>query len=81
MGLGRPQDGESSWIDVCWCRVDGKCADSLTIAALNGVDVCATDIRNAYLQAPSSRKDYIICGVEFGFEHEGKVSLIILGLY
>ena len=35
---------------------------AFTIAALNGVDICAADIRNAYLQAPSSCKDYIICG-------------------
>ena len=49
---------------------------SFTIEALNGVDVCAADIRNAYLQAPYSRKDCIICGIEFGFEHEGKVALI-----
>ena len=54
---------------------------AFTIAAFNGVDVCAADIRNAYLQAPSSRKDYIICGVEFGFEHEGKVALIHRALY
>ena len=29
---------------------------AFTYAALNEVDVCATDIRNAYLQAPSSFK-------------------------
>ena len=54
---------------------------AFTIAALNGVDVCAADILNAYLQAPSSSKDCIICGIEFGFEHEGKVSLIHRALY
>ena len=37
-----------------------------TYAALNGLDVFAADIRNAYLQAPSSQKDFIICGEEFG---------------
>eukprot|EP00980_Cylindrotheca_fusiformis_P023766 scaffold10951_cov72-Cylindrotheca_fusiformis.AAC.1 len=35
---------------------------AFTYAALNGLDVCAADIRNAYLQAPSSAKDYVICG-------------------
>ena len=39
---------------------------ALTYAALNDLDVFAADIRNAYLQAPSSQKDYIICGPEFG---------------
>jgi hypothetical protein len=54
---------------------------ALTYAALNGLEVCAADIRNAYLQAPSSNKDYIICGPEFGIEHEGKVALIHRALY
>eukprot|EP00956_Cyclotella_meneghiniana_P027526 scaffold61861_cov42-Cyclotella_meneghiniana.AAC.2 len=45
---------------------------ALTYAALNDLDVLAADIRNAYLQAPSSEKHYIICGPEFGLEHEGK---------
>ena len=39
---------------------------ALTYAALNGLDVFASDIRKAYLQAPSSQKDFIICGEEFG---------------
>ena len=53
----------------------------MTYAALNGLDVVAADIRNAYLQAPSSRKDYIICGEEFGLENVGKVGLIHRALY
>jgi hypothetical protein len=44
-------------------------------------EVCAADIRNVYLQAPSSNKDHIICGPEFGVEHEGKVALIHRALY
>jgi hypothetical protein len=54
---------------------------AFTYAALNGVDVWAADIRNAYLQAPSSQKDYIICGPEFGLENIGKVALIRRALY
>ena len=54
---------------------------ALTYAALNGLDVFAADIRNAYLQAPSSQKDYIICGEEFGLENVGKVALIHRALY
>jgi hypothetical protein len=49
---------------------------ALTSAALIGLEVCAADISNAYLQAPSSCKNYIICGSEFGVENEGKVALI-----
>ena len=54
---------------------------AFTYAALNGLDVCAADIRNAYLQAPSSQKDYVICGPEFGPENVGKVALIHRALY
>ena len=54
---------------------------ALTYAALNDLDVTAADIRNAYLQAPSSEKHYIICGPEFGLENVGKRALIKRALY
>ena len=54
---------------------------ALTYAALNGIDVTAADIQNAYLQAPSSQKHYIICGPEFGLENVGKRALIRRALY
>ena len=54
---------------------------ALTYATLNGIDVVAADIKNAYLQAPSSEKHYIICGPEFRIENVGKVALICRALY
>ena len=45
---------------------------TFTYAALNDLDVCMADIRNAYLQSPTSQKHYIICGPEFGLENVGK---------
>ena len=54
---------------------------ALTYAALNGLNVAAADIKNAYLQAPSSEKHYVICGAEFGLENIGKVALIRRALY
>ena len=54
---------------------------ALTYAALNRLDVCAADIQNAYLQAPSSQKDFIYCGLEFGSENKGKRALIKRALY
>ena len=54
---------------------------ALTYAALNDIDVVAADIQNAYLQAPSSQKYYIICGGEFGLENIGKIALIRRALY
>ena len=54
---------------------------ALTYAALMNLDVTTEDIQNAYLQAPSSEKDYIICGPEFGLENIGNVALIKRALY
>mgnify|MGYP001272535206 CR=1 FL=1 len=54
---------------------------AFTYAALNDLDVLAADVRNTYLQAPSSQKDYIICGPEFGLKNVGKVALIHRALY
>ena len=54
---------------------------ALTYAALNDLDVFAADIQNAYLQAPSSQKDYIICRPEFGIENIGRTALIHRALY
>jgi hypothetical protein len=54
---------------------------AFTYAALNGIDVMAADVLNAYLQAPSSEKYYIKCGIEFGIEHAGKRAKIVRALY
>ena len=54
---------------------------ALTYAALNDLDVFGADIQNAYLQAPSSEKHYIICGEEFGLENVGKRAIIVRALY
>ena len=52
-----------------------------TYTALNDLEVCAGDIRIAYLQAISSQKDFIIYGAEFGIENRGKRALIKRFLY
>jgi hypothetical protein len=49
---------------------------ALTYAALMGLPVMGADIKNAYLQAPSLEKHFVVCGPEFGIENEGKVALI-----
>ena len=54
---------------------------ALTTAAFQGVDLLAADIRNAYLQAPSLEKHFIICRHEFGLEHQWKLSMIVQALY
>jgi hypothetical protein len=54
---------------------------ALTYAALLGLPVVGGDLKNAYLQAPSSEKHFIICGPEFGIENVVKVALIRRALY
>ena len=54
---------------------------ALTYAALNVLDVTTADIRNAYLQAPSSQCEYIVCGPDSGLENAGKKCLIRRALY
>ena len=54
---------------------------ALTYSDLNGLDVCACDIQNAYLQIPISEKHFTICGTEFGLENIGKRAMIIRALY
>ena len=39
------------------------------------------DIRNAYLQSPTSQKHYIICGPEFGMANVGKVAIMHRAVY
>ena len=41
----------------------------------------AADIRNEYLKATSSEMHFIIFGLEFGFEHQGKQAMIVQALY
>ena len=53
---------------------------AFTLAAMNGLDNCVADIQNAYIQAPTSEKHYVVCGPEFG-EHKGKKALIRRALY
>ena len=48
----------------------------LTYAALLGLPAIGGDIQNAYLQAPSSEKHFIVCGPDFGTENVGRVALI-----
>ena len=53
----------------------------MTHATLNNIETLPADIENAYLQAPSSEKDYIICGAKFGLENIRKVAMIRCALY
>ena len=54
---------------------------AFTYAAMMGLPVMAGDIRNAYLQAPTSEKHYIVCGREFGEQNVGKRALITRAIY
>ena len=41
----------------------------------------AADVRNAYLQATTPEKNFVICGPEFGIENIGKKAIITRALY
>ena len=49
-------------------------------AALNGLNVCAADIQNAYLTAPTTQKLWTKCGPEFGSDR-GRIAIITRALY
>jgi hypothetical protein len=51
------------------------------LAALNDVDILATDIGNAYLNADPREKVYTTAGTEFGTELKGRYVLIVKALY
>jgi hypothetical protein len=53
---------------------------ALFLGELNGLEVWSTDIGNAYLEAMTSEKVYIIAGPEFG-ELEGHILVISKALY
>ncbi len=50
------------------------------VAALNGLNILAGDIQNAYLHAPSLEKNYFYAGDEWGADKD-KVVLIVRALY
>ena len=52
-----------------------------TYEVINRIEVLTSDIQNAYLQAPSSQKDYIIYETEFGIERIGRIALTQKALY
>ena len=77
-GHRTPDPERSTFAGVVSCE---SVRIALTYAALNDVKVTACDIKNAYLQAPSSEKHYVVCGLEFGIENQGRIALIRRALY
>lgn len=54
---------------------------AFTYASMMGLSVMAGDIKNAYLQAPTSESHFIVCGPEFGEENEGKRAIVKRAIY
>lgn len=54
---------------------------AFTYAAMMGLPVMAGDIKNAYLQAPTSEKNYIVCGPEFGQSMIGRTAILEGSVY
>jgi hypothetical protein len=53
---------------------------TLTLAALNDLDVEMADIENAYLTAPLTENVWTVLGPEYG-DDAGKRALIVRALY
>jgi len=53
---------------------------ALTLAALNGLEVKAGDVMNAYITAPIEEKVWTVLGPEFG-DDAGKAAIIVRALY
>jgi hypothetical protein len=53
---------------------------ALTIAALNDLDILASDVQNAYITAPNSERIWTRCGIESG-SHHGRKAIIVRALY
>jgi hypothetical protein len=51
------------------------------IAALNGLDILAGDVQNAYLNAPTKERCYTIAGPKFCPDNEGRPVMIVRALY
>ena len=49
---------------------------AFTYATLNSLDIYAADIKSAYLQAPTSEKQFIVCGDEFPLKYCGCNAII-----
>ena len=48
----------------------------LEIYNMHSINAWDVDIKEAYIQAPTSEKYYIICGIEFGAENNGNFLMI-----
>ena len=53
---------------------------ALAHSALNELPVCVCDMQNAYLQALTSEKHYVVCGPECGLENVDKHAIIVRAL-
>jgi hypothetical protein len=49
---------------------------TLTVAALNDLDILASNVQNAYITALNSERIWTRCGAEFG-THKGQKAIIV----
>jgi hypothetical protein len=52
-----------------------------TLAALNGLEILAADIQNAYLSAPTEERLFVVAGLEFPPNLRGRPAKIVRALY
>ena len=66
---------------VHWCTSVAYPDDCPDLCSHSGTWCFATDIQNAYLQAPPTEKHFIIYSLESGVENNGKVVMVWRALY
>ena len=54
---------------------------AFTLGALNGLDILAADIQNAYLLAPTEERLYVVAGLEFPPDLRGCPAKIVRAFY
>jgi hypothetical protein len=54
---------------------------AFTLAALNGLDILAAGVKNAYLSAPTEEWLYVVAGLEFPPDLRGRPATIVRALY
>ena len=58
-----------------------RSGQAFALGELNGLQYCAGDVENAFLNGSAKEKIYIIAGPKFSPELEGKILIVVKSLY
>ena len=78
-GENQSQDTNKSSFTVI--VLQNKIRNELTYSVLNNINILADEIRNVYLQVPSSENNFILFGTKCFLNHVDKSALIFHTIY